>query len=296
MFDIKAWLINDMRMSEADATATAAKMKPEGTAKLERTQTRALEYDAKEADIVTARQELKDANDKLNLEMVEWANLTAQEKAQVPGLQKQIEDSRIRTAQLEHRLTTLATETGRDPKTLLEGVTPPAKVEEKKVEPIDTSKFVDNDRHAASLIFALELPAQLQYIADQHHALTGERLDTRDIVKEIRTRAGQKNAVVDPVAIWEEKYGIPAKREAAATKKYEDDIKAAEARGEERARTNVSVPGATPPGRHSPAFGVRNGEGVVTPRTSALQRPQPGTIVRNAASALATGKYRQSGR
>ena len=69
-------------------------------------------------------------------------------------------------------------------------------------------------------------------------------------------------------------------------------IAAAEARGEERARSAAALPNATPAGRHAPVFGSRNDQGQFTPRTSALHRPQPGGTVAAAAAAIRSGKYR----
>lgn len=294
-FDLKKWLMEDMKFSADEAEKMAASFTPERISTLEKTYGDATTYRSTSAEIAKTQQQLKEANDRLNAEMAEWATLTAKEKEQNTALQTSLEAARVRATQLETRLTTLATEHGVDPKALLEGTTVIPKKEEPKVEPVDTSRFVDREVFNSLSAFNLQLPARLQRIEREHFALTGEHLDTEAITNEIIARAGKKDAVIDPVAIWEEKHGIPEKRAAAAKKAHDAEIAAAEARGEERGRTNAALPGPQVPGRHAVVFSSRQQDGKSVPRTSVLKRPQPESGVRSAAAALASHKYRPTG-
>lgn len=293
-FDLKKFLMDDLGMDDAEATATATKIKPEkATALAGRYQTQE-ELTAAAAKIEQTRQELAAANTRINEEMAEWAQLSTREKAEATELRASLEQAKVRATQLETRLTTLATQHGVDPKPLLEGAAVVAEPKKKDEPPAPDPRYVDQNNFGSAMGFALDLPANLQYISEQHFALTGERLDTREIVKTIKANAGVKGATVDPIAIWEDKYKIPEKREAKAKVDLQKQITDAEARGEERARSQAALPNASAPGRHAPVFGQRDANGAVQPRTSALQRPQPGGTVNNAVNAFRTGKYRKT--
>jgi hypothetical protein len=289
-FDIKKWLQEDMGFSEADAAEMAPKFTADRVAKIEAGIGDVATRAAAMAAITKTQTDLAAANERLNAEMAEWASLTAKEKTESTDLRNSLEAARVRATQLETRLTNLATQHGVDPKPLLEGTAVVPPTPEKPAAPVADPRL---DAFGHALNFNLDLTANLQWIQDQHRQLTGETLDTREIVKAIKANAGKKDAIIDPVALWEEKYGIPAKRAAKATADHDKEIADAEARGEERARTNAALPGPTAPGRHAPVFGQRGTNGQITPRTSHLSRPQPQQGVRSAAAALASGKYRQ---
>ena len=293
MLDVKKWLMDEMGLSDEDATATAAKIKAENATKLETTIGTHASNLAAQAEIQKTQTALKKANDDLEAEMAEWATLSVKEKAEATELRTSLEAARVRATQLETRLTTLATQHGVDPKSLLEGATI---VPEPKAKPVDPgepdARYVPRDQFNSALEFNLDLPANLQYIRDEHFTLTGKHLDTREIVAKIKANARVKGAPVDPIAIWEEQYKIPTLRTEKAQKDQEALIAAAEARGEERARSAQALPNAAAPGRHAVVFGQRNAEGTVQPRTSALKRPQPGGTLSAAVSAIRSGKYR----
>lgn len=293
MFDIKTWLV-EMGFSEAEATEMAPKFEGEKLTRIETQVGLRSTTEAERATIAATQDKLKKANEKLDAELAEWATLSAAEKASATQLQADLEASRVRATQLETRLTNLATQHGVDPKTLLEGTAPMPEVKPAAVVPANDPKYVGLDTFGNVANFQMQLAGDLPYIAQQHFELTGERLDTRAIVAEVKNRATIKGAVIDPIAIWEEKYGIQAKREAKATEARAAEVAQAEARGYERARTESAIPGPQSPGRHSIVFGQRNASGVVEkPRESHLHRPQPGTTAMAAASALASGRYRQ---
>ncbi len=291
--DLKKLLIEDFGFDEAEATALAPKIKPEKVAHLEQSIGIRAANVAAAAELETARQQLTEANNRLNDEMAEWATLTQREKAEATELRTRLEAAEVVATQLRMRATELAKAAGVDPKTALEGtaVVPERKPDAAPAAP-DMSQYVRTDQFGNAIRFNVHLPAQLAYIAEEHRELTGQRLDTREITKLIEENASKKGGIIDPVAIWEAKYGIPEKRQQAAEKKQAEVIAAAEARGEERARSAAALPNATPTGRHAPVFGSRNDQGQFTPRTSALNRPQPGGTVAAAAAAIRSGKYR----
>jgi hypothetical protein len=135
--------------------------------------------------------------------------------------------------------------------------------------------------------YLLTLNAELPMIAADHLALTGKPLDTRAFIADIKARAARKEDI-DPVRLWETTYQIPEKRAAKAEELRKADMKAAEDRGYERARSEAAIPGQQAPGTHAPIF--KSGE---TGRQSILKRPQPGQGTSQFAASLASGKYRQ---
>jgi hypothetical protein len=276
----------DVGLAAAAAGATAKRILAEQDAASKK-------LAADQAEAIKLQTELKAANDKLNVEMTEWASLTAAEQKRAKDQQASLEAAVTRSAQLEARLTALAQEHGVDPKPLIEGtVTIPKKEEPPPAPPIDVSKLVSTDVFGNVSAYNMTLATAVPYIIEQHRLLTGESLDPRFLNAEIQQRAGKQGAELDPIKIWEEKFGIPEKRAAKARAEHEAEIKAAEARGEDRARSEMAVPGAQAPGRHSIVFGQRDATGNVAARTSLLKRPQPESTVRAAAQALATHKYR----
>lgn len=292
--DAKKWLMEELGFSAEDADALSPKFTPERLGKIETSVGLLSANAAAQREIEANRAELQRANDQLSREMAEWATLTQSEKNQATELQSALEASRVRATQLETRLTNLATQHGVDPKSLLEGTTVVPEVTVKKPTSTDEPRYVPMDAFSTVANFNLDLAGALTYIAQEHQELTGKRLDTREIVSEIKARSQKQGATVDPIAIWEEKYGIPKIRTDRETAARAEEIRLAEERGAQRARTEIEMPGPTPPGRHSVVFGRRDQAGTVTqPRTSVLSRPQPQTTVQNAVAALRSGKYRQ---
>lgn len=297
MFNVKKWLTDDMGFSEAEAAEMAPKLEAEGRGdKIAASVGSLAANTAAAAELQKAQNDLKAASDALTVEITEWSRLTAAEKETATSQAAALEAARVRTVQLEGRLTNLAKQHGVDPTSLLEGtaVVPvvPAKPEPGAVDP----RYASLDMFNSVAQFNLELAGALPYIQAEHFALTGKQLDTRTIVAEVKKRASIKGAVIDPVAIWEEQHGIANVRQQKAETARAAEITAAEARGREAARTEMAIPGPMAPGRHSIVFGKRDSAGVVNaPRTSSLARPQPGTTAMGAAAALRSGKYRPSG-
>lgn len=292
MFDVKKWLVEDMKFSAEEAEKMAPNFTEERIKTLEAGYTSSAALAAKQAEIDKLQGQWTAANDKLNQEMAEWASLTAKEKTEAKDLQEALEKSRVRIAQLETRIGTAATTHGFDAKTILDGTVEVPVVKKDEPPAVDPSKFVSVEQFGTLSNFMLQLPAKLQRIAHEHHALTGEYLDTEAITGEIMARA-KKGENVDPVAIWEQTHKIAEKRQAKAQAQIDADKKLEYERGLDEGRSQAALPGPHVPGRSSPVFGNRDQAGKFTPHVSKLQRPQPEQGVRSAAAALATHKYRQ---
>lgn len=241
------------------------------------------------AELEKSRGDLATANERLNAEMAEWATLTAAEKSTATKQRADLEKAQGDVLRLRQTMERIGTDNGVDVTKYLDGAPPPPKKEDSLVDLTGYAKSDDLNRSVQSLAdMMLTLTPDLLQLSVEHQQLFGKPLDTRDIVKEIRSRAATKGnqKPLDPRAIWEEQHKVPEARTTADKKKYDDAIAQAEARGREAALSESVIPGQTThPGRHSIVFG---GE-----RKSAVQRPQPGETVARAAAALRTGKYRE---
>lgn len=257
------------------------------------------DYDAAmnagKAELAAEQQKLTDANTALNTEMAEWATLQSQGGQVTAKMQRDLEAAQAKVASLTARVQHVATQAGMDPAKALEGletVTPPISPTAPAGQQPDLTGYVkaeDFRRGYGELAQAmLHVPSALMTIAHEHQTLFGSAVDTRAIVNEIQSRAGTRGnqKSLDPIAIWEEMHGVPAKRQEVAKAKYNAEISAAEQRGREAALSSAHVPGNhTPTGRHSPVLAAE--------RKSAVARPQPEGTVNSAAAAFRTGKYRQ---
>ena len=85
-FDIKKFLVEDLGMEDAEATATAAKIKPEKVTALEQSRGIYSQNLTASRDLEQARVQLQEASDRLNNEMAEWATLTTREKEEATEL------------------------------------------------------------------------------------------------------------------------------------------------------------------------------------------------------------------
>ena len=246
------------------------------------------------AELQKAQSELETANQRLNAEMAEWAQVQSGSKQATDKMRADLEAAQNRVLLLQQRVTRIATDAGLDVSKALEGIDqpPPKKPDTPQVDLTGLAKLDDVNQQFGRLAnMALELPAILDDLRDEHHDLFGKRLNTQDIVKEIQARAGTRGntKTLDPRAIWEELHKVPERRAEVEKKKFDDAIKSAEQRGREAALSEQLIPGSqTVPGRHAPVFGEKG-------RDSVLKRPQPQSTVHAAASAFRSGKYRKSG-
>lgn len=291
-FDLDGFIKELGATDEEATTLKAALGKPERLTLLEKNQLRQADYSKNMNTLQSEQKKLTDAQTRLDAEAAEWASLSASEKEAATKLRTDLEASQAKVLTLTQRVQRVASDAGLDPVKALEGIDqPPPKKEEPKVDPIDTSKFVGADQFGTMSEYLFNLSIELPLIAQEHFDLTGERLDTRALRAEITERAKQKGANLDPRSIWEEKYQIQTKRETKTQAAREAEIKQAEQRGFDRARSESALPVPPSQGVRSPVLRTPTGE----PRQSVLKREQPETGVMAAAQALATGKYRNKG-
>ena len=293
-FETKKWLVEELGFTEAEAAELEPKFSGERAKKLEGGVLRQADYSRQmnslKAEVKKQQDELAAANERLNAEMADWAQVAASGRTQTAQQRADLEKAQQDVLRLTQVVTRVATEAGLDPAKVLgdAAVTPP----EKKTEPQapDLTGYVKSEQLAGVLGSMLDLPAELDAIREEHRELFGKSFDTREVMREVKARLSTKGNTkpTDPRQVWEEMHGIPAKREEVARAKYDAEIRAAEERGAERVRTEASIPGQAPPGKHAPIFRSPSGE----QRQSVLQRPQPGQTVQNAVTALRSGKYR----
>lgn len=295
-FDVQRWLTEDMGFSAEESAAMAPKFgDPKRVSALETGYANTAATRAAMDQINNARTELDAANQKLNTEIAEWATLTAAEKSRAGELQNSLHATQAKVLALTQKLTTVAGQYGVDVKTLGIDDMPTPPVAPPAAPPVDLSRYVPVEQFSAVASYNVELPFKLQQIVTEHQQLTGEVLDTRPILAELRQRVGKPNAVVDPYAIWEEKYDIAAKRTAKAEADLNAKLHAEYERGQQDALSTSTVPVSNPSGRSSPILRPRGDSGAPGQRTSVLKRPQPQGAVNAAAAALRTGKFRQAG-
>lgn len=288
--DTKAWL-KDLGVADDQIDPVAAALTPHSS-KIEEGFLRQSDYSRKSAELQAKQTALDAANERLNAEMVEWAQtrdaggvITEQMRADMAKAQGEV--TRLTTI-----ITSKATELGLDPKTLIGEPAAPAARPDPPPNNDPDPRYVDRAQFGRAADLLLTLPAELQQIAQEHFDLTGQHLDVRPLVAEFKTRAGASRPdpakPVDIRQIWESTHQIQAKRDDAAQKARAAETAAAEERGYQRARTEQTVPGASPIGHHSPVLRNRPESGPKLQRPSMAGKTD--TISR-AAAALATHKY-----
>lgn len=287
VLDLLTWLKDDLGFTEAEAKELAPKFEPRRE-KIEGGYLRQADYSRIMGDVKKLQDQIASKDAQLNAEMAEWAALQNQDETKAAQLRTELDTTKVEKFQLEQKLKAFAEEHGVDPATVLPAKTPatgdpnPNPNPAPKPAPFDETKFINREQFGSVTDYLLSVPAELAAIAQEHFDLTGERLDTRPLITELKSRVAAKKPA-DLRAIWEEKADIPAKRQAKATADHDREIQEAEARGREAARSEQMLPGAHAAGTHAPVF---QGQGE-----SKLQRPQPGTAARGFAESLRSRKY-----
>lgn len=289
--EAKAYLKDEVGYSDeqlASLNATQLKKFADGVM-------RQSDYDAamnaSKAEIEKAQNDLASAQDRLTAEIAEWATLSRAEQGKATQQRADFEKAQQDVLRLQQVVERVATEAGLDPKKILAEtpVTTPA------VKPASLDGYVKaddldrlvNERIGGFASGMLNLTPELMQISIEHQQLYGTPLDTREIVRELQTRASTKGNAksLDPRVIWDDLHKVSAKRNEVDTAARAKEISEAEARGAAAARSEMMLPGSTAaPGHRSIVFGEK-------PRTSVLNRPQPGETVNRAAAAFRTGQY-----
>lgn len=300
--DLKSWL-KDMGVKEDKIDAILPDLSPAAD-NIEKSTLRLADYSRNMDQLKKDRTALEAANDRLNNELAEFATMQAAGEPVTKAMRDDLAKAKAEVTRLQTVITTRSTELGLDPKDII-GEAPVVKPGDDKpaVDLTGYAKVDDlNQRLSNATDYFLTLPADLAAIQHEHQQLTGEFLDTRAIVAEVKRRATDKSnrnadgTVKQPVdvrAIWEETHQIAEKRTAQAAARHDKEIKDAEERGFQRARSESTLPGESAPGRHAPVF--RKAGETREHMVQHAQRPTNG--VRNdrisqATSAFATGKYR----
>jgi len=292
--DVLKWLKEDMGFSDEQVALASPLFTPKADV-LDKGYLRQADYSRQmnelNAKIKTDSDALQAAQTNLDAQIAEWATVEAGGKAASTQMRTDMEAAQNDVLRLQQVLRKTAEQTGLKYDDLVKGieVSVPPKKDDKVLAP-DMSGYVTRDQYNALTRMSLLVPAQLDRIQREHFDLTGEYINPEEIVAEVQARAAAKGNTksLELRDIWEEKYQIPEKRAAAATKKHDEEITAAERRGADRALSEASLPGGGSPssGHHSPVF--RQAHAPV------LQRPAASVPNQAAVSALRDGKYRQS--
>jgi len=279
--DLKAWLLeNGVKPDAIDAVLPALAPAADN---IERSTLRQSDYSTKMNALTAKQTELDSANERLNAEMLEFADARAAgepitEKMRADMAKAEGEVTRLRTI-----ITTKAGELGLDAKTIIGDV--PAARTEPPATTVDLTGYAKSEDMNARLgrfaNYMMMLPAELQDISNEHFDLTGKRLSTKAIMEEVKRRAEDKrnfdangNALkpIDARAIWEEQQGIPALRTTKAEESRVAEQRAAEERGYERAMTERQLPGHEAPGRHSLVLKRKEGDAPHLQRGTPVQQ------------------------
>ena len=244
------------------------------------------------SDLDKAQADLRAANDRLNAEIAEWGQVRAGTKASTDKMQADYDKAQQDVLRLQQIVRRVASTAGLDPDKALADAGD-IKIDPPKAPNLDGYVKADdldsriNQQLGALASGMLDLTPELMQLGFEHQSLFGAPLDPRTVVAELKTRASTKGnqKSLNPREIWEELHGVPAKREETAKAKYDADLAAAREDGRRAALSEQAIPGgSTAPGTRAPIFGAE--------RKSALQRPQPQQVVRDAAAAFRSGKYR----
>jgi hypothetical protein len=290
--DVQKYLKSELGMADADIAIVLEKLTPFSD-KLEKSVLMQADYSREMDKIKKTKDELAEANERLNADLAEFATLTADEQGNATKLKERIEAEESRSFRLTQKLTRLAEEHGVDPKTVLGDVEPAP--EPKKVAAVafdDKTLRKDLNLMVGGVAsYMLDLNASIDDIAEEHQRLTGEKFNRRAFIDGIKKDiAANKTENLDPVKRWESQFGIPEKRIAASTLERETAIKNAREEGRVAGLSEAALPGGhqSQQGHESPVFKTSN---VV--KGSVMQRPQPSQRLSGAVSALTTGKYRK---
>lgn len=301
--DLKAWL-KEMGVKEDKIDGILPELAG-AESNIERATLRQSEF-SREMDGLRAKQTALDAaNDRVNQELIEIAAMRADGGTASTEMLTNLAKAQGEVTRLSTIITTKAQELGLDPRAIIGEAAPaPAPAGGGTAAP-DLTGYVKaddlNQRVGQVGSFMLDLAAELPAIQHEHHQLTGEFLDAKSIIAEFKTRAsdpanrnrdGSFKKPADIRTIWEEAHQIPEKRTAAQTAAQTQLITDAEQRGYQRARTEGTLPGETPVGRHSPVL-RQAGDTARVPK-AANTSTAPATRsnrISSAASALATHRY-----
>jgi hypothetical protein len=301
--DLKAWLAEMGVAADKIDAVLPTLSDPTVATNIEKSGLRLSDYSRNMTALQTKQTELDAANERLNQEMVEWAETQNAGGKITEAMRNDFAKAQAEVTRLKTIVTSKATELGLDPKTII-GDDAPAPVVTPPVVPARDPNTVTQEQLGSYAKFSLMLNTQLPRIQHEHQQLTGEWLDPAEVMGEFEVRASDRlnrNAdgtfkkPIDLIKIWEEKFAIGEKRTAKATadaKAHDDAIRE---EGRQEIRSQAAIPGQIARGQHSP---VLKAAGDPATHVSKLQRPSAVAQtdkISKAASALATHRYRGAG-
>jgi hypothetical protein len=308
--DMRAWLKEMGVKEDAIDTVFPHFSDPAVVTRIEEGTLRQADYSRKSATLQAAQTQLDAANERLNQEMVDWAQTRDAGEPITEQMRTDLAKAKGEVERLKTVITTKATELGLDPTKVI-GEAPPvdANATANRSAAPDLTGYVKvedlNTRLSAAGRYLMRLPADVARIQHEHQALTGEWLDPAVIIDEVEARAsdaanrnrdGSLKKPVDARAVWEEKFDIPTKRTAKTQADRQRDLDSAREEGRQEVRTQQALPGAEAPGRHAVVFRRPAGaDGQPQTRTPKITRDThvgQQDRISKAASALATHRYR----
>jgi len=197
--------------------------------------------------------------------------------------QKDLEDARVKEAQLVERMKGLASRYGVPDEELnipvsAAPVTPPA-----AAPAFDEKRFVPREEADR---FARDLPlvtAELHELSEEHRELFGKPLRGS---KELIQKAMKQNKTMR--AVWEEENKVGERREALKEQAIQSRVDSAVQERETKIRSELQLPAPRPQEQHSPIV-QKFAKATVDPKVD------PGRGLRAALGAYASGKYRDDG-
>jgi hypothetical protein len=255
--ELEAWLKDLFGADSPLIAEVGAKLDPVA-GKIKEGQLRQSDYSKKMAAIQTKQEELTTADRRLTEELAEWSRLKAEGNVEAETLQRQIEQHQQEKLAMEQALARAARDAGKEAKDYWKPSAATPDTPKPVSPPVVPPNVLTKDEFGAAAAFFLDVPVTLQTIAAEHQALTGQPFNSEQFLAQMREAASSKKSVFgsgkDVRAFWEQTWDIPAKRQAQADAKLAADLKAAEDRGYQRARTEEATPTAHPAGTRAPVF------------------------------------------
>lgn len=239
-FDFDAWtndLGADLTPEERGVLSGIFKKDPKRLEALEKNQLRLTDYSRAmtklKADEAANAKKLEDAEADLENQRGTLTTWKTGAEGKLSATEKARDDAETKLFETQRRMRKLAEEAGIDPETLeLGDVTPPRKKEEPP-EPVFDTKAIEEltNKTSASLIGNVRFNALMMKLNNEHRTLFGTDMPDPDVITDMVLEQMKKgNQKVDVTAIWEEKYGVKAKRDALATvafnKRVDEEVEA----------------------------------------------------------------------
>ncbi len=203
--------------------------------------------------------------------------------------QRDLEDARVKEAQLVERMKGLATRYGVPEDELNIPVSAaPASPAAPAVPAFDEKRFVSREDGERELRGTLFFQAEIDDLMDEHRAMFGKGFKKAEFTAKALKVAGTPGNTKKLRDIWEEEFKVADKRKELQDKDVEARIASAVQERETKIRSELQLPAPRPQEQHSPIV-QKFAHAAVDPKTD------PGRGLRNALAAFGAGKYREDG-